>query len=110
MDSTIKVQIGDKDVGFKFTMKTFELFSEVSGVEFGDMISHFSKKPYGSFVKLFWAAHSCYHKGEISVTEYDVDDWIDSMEQKAFQSIWDTYTASLQSVVEKISKEDKKKQ
>jgi hypothetical protein len=108
-------KIGGKDRGFKFTMKTLEYFSELKGCDFSGVWQILKDRSLLCASGILFAAHKCYMKGEIVknkktgelLTEFDMDDWIMSMQQGELQDIWDCFEESLPKIFEKIT--DKKK-
>ena len=95
--------------GFKFTMLTFQYFSDYTGVEFGDMLEHLAHKTLGSIVTILWAANTVYTKGKNGkISRFDVDDWIAAMSQKDLQDIWDLFEKSVEVLIEQLPKTGEK--
>ena len=108
MDNSITKKIAGKDRGFKFNVKTFEIFSESTGVEFGEMGNHFMSKPFGSILSLMCASVEVYDKGQ-KPDEYEVADWIDELPDADFQEIWNCFQENFAKYVSKIGEKKKAK-
>ncbi len=103
MTNTAVVKIGKKSIGFRFTMLTLQMFSDHTGVEFGDIIDHLKQKPIGSIVILFMAANTVYTEGKNgSVSKYTVDNWIMEMSQKDYQNVMNCWGYSMEQLVKKL--------
>lgn len=102
--------IDGKKRGFKFTMLTFQHFSDHTGVEFGGIMDHLKTKTLGSIVTLLWAANTVYEKGKNGrISRYDVDDWIAKMSQEDLQDVWDCFTESTKVLIKNLPQTDAKK-
>ena len=109
MENEIIKKISGEDRGFKFNVKTFEIFSEITSVEFGDMGTHFINKPFKSILAMVMAGNEVYSKGN-GADEYVVADWIDELTDEAFQEIWNCFEVNLTKYLTKMTRpEDKKK-
>ena len=108
MNNSITKKIAGQDRGFKFNVKTFEVFSESTGVEFGEMGTHFTSKPFKSILSLMCAAVEVYNKGK-APDEYEVADWIDELSDPDFPEIFDCFQENFAKYITKLESGKKKK-
>lgn len=107
MENYVVKKINGKNYGFKFNVLTFQLFSDMSGVEFGDMGTHFQGKPFGSILKMISAGYEVYNEGK-GLSEYKMADLIDEMSQEDFQDIWNSFEINFTKYVSKFEKKNPK--
>ncbi len=112
MTNTCVVTVGKQKKGFTFGMLTLQIFSDHTGVEFGEIIEHLSTKPINSIIILLMAANTVYEEGRNgSVSKFDVDKWISLMSPGDYQKIMDCWAYSMEQLIEKLlaNKEGSKK-
>jgi len=110
--NTITKQIGNREVGFKFSMLTLRKYSEKQQVEFYELFDSTEGKGvslFSSYITLFQCAIMVYNKGK-EPTEYEVDDLISEMSQDDLQDVWNCCEKSYNDITDKIKAGDKKKQ
>ena len=111
--NTITKEIGDREVGFKFSMLTLRKYSEKQQVEFYELFDSTegrSTNPFSSYIALFQCAIMVYNKGK-EPTEYEVDDLISEMSQADLQDVWNCCEQAYKDITDKMKiKGDKKKQ
>lgn len=101
MENEVVKKISGKDRGFKFNVLTFETFSERTGVDFGEIGSHFVNRPFGSILTMIHVGNDVYMKGK-GADKYDVADWIDILSDEDFQEIWDCFEVNLTKYLMKL--------
>jgi hypothetical protein len=100
--------INKEKVGFKFTMKTLDEFSNKRGIEFHQIFDSMKIDPFGYYLDLFWSAIKVYNKGK-EPDIYIVDDYIDIMSNEDMQEILDVFTKFMEVTVDKMSGEKPEK-
>jgi len=104
MNNIVEITIGKKKLGFKFGMLTLQMFSDHTGVEFGEIIDHLESRPIDSIVILFMAANTVYSEGKNgSVSKFMVDDWISQMSDEDYQSIMDCWSRTMEQIITKLN-------
>ena len=105
MKSSIVINLNGKEIGFKFTTLTLRLFCEKEKIEFSDIINTLNKNTPSFMLTIIQCANIVYNKGQ-EIDIYEVDEWIDLMEDEQIRKVWDCFMESIKDFVNKAPKEE----
>ena len=103
-------KIGDKEVGFKFTMLTIRKYCEMRGITFNEYDKDMSENVFISSNTLFRAAVDVWSKGERNLTEYEMDDLLEDMTQQDYADILKCYSDGMVSALSLVPTKSNNKQ
>lgn len=107
MENFIKIKIGKKEYGFKFTMITLEKLSEKIGqaegrkIEYNELFDYLQGEPFGTLRRICVCSNKVYNEGK-EMTEYQMDELIDQMSGEQITQIRDSFSSSLVRMMEKF--------
>lgn len=91
-------------------MLTLKKYCDRRNIEFSDYDNDLNKNPVIGVQTLYAAAIDVGSKGQRILSEYEIDDLIESMEKQDLVDIYNCYADSLESMVTKMLEEgDSKK-
>jgi len=117
MENFIKIKIGKKEHGFKFTMITLEKLTEKLGqaegrkIEYHELFDYLHTEPFGTLRMICVCANMVYNEGK-ELTEYQMDEVIDQMSGEQIIQVRNAFKDSLVRMMEKFKSfagESKKK-
>lgn len=102
-------KIGEKEVGFKFTMLTITKYCEMRNIPFSEYDKDMASNVFITSNTLLRAAIEVYTRGEETPSEYDVDDLFSQITQKDYQDIIKCYAEGMNSAFSLILKKTPEK-
>lgn len=101
MENFVVITVGEQEYGFKFTMKTLEVISEKTNLEYHELVDYCTSKPFSIMNVILLSANKVYNKGA-ELGEYEVDDLIEEMDADQLQEVWDAFEKSFVRLAEKM--------
>ena len=101
MENFIKVKVGKKEYGFKFTMITLERLAKRSEKEYHELFDYLAGEPFAALNNIFICANAVYNQGE-EMSEYEMDEVIDKMSGDQIVQVRDAFRDSLVRMMEKF--------
>ena len=102
----IKKKVNGKEIGFRFSALTLELFSEKMNCEFSETFTLFKDKPLTAINDFLWCANAVYNRGEW-MNRFEFYEIVDDMDQDDFQAIWDAFEKDIPRLIGKFTKKNK---